>query len=77
MRPELREERIRQLITSWGSVAIVLVTWPILFLLILFGYLNYPVVTLVLIGGGFLAWRSIRRWPGALRRIISGKYRQY
>lgn len=64
-------------VAEWFGVALVLVIWPFLFLIILFGYLNLPVLALIGAAALFFSWRIVRQWPGALRRALSGKYRQH
>jgi len=68
-----REHRIYETVSVWGSALLVLAIWPILFLVIFLGYLNFPVITLLLMAAIFLTWRFLRTLPRTLRSSASGK----
>jgi len=74
MRPEWREHRIYEIVSVWGGVILVLAIWPILFLVVFLGYLNFPVVTLLMIGAGFFTWRFLRTLPHTLRSSVNGEH---
>jgi len=68
-----REHRVYENVSLWGSVLLVLAIWPILFLVVFLGYLNFPVITLLLMAAIFLTWRFLRTLPRNLRSSASGK----
>ena len=74
MPPEWREHRIYEVLSVWGGVLLVLAVWPVLFLVIFLGYLQFPVVLLLVMAAAFLTWQFFRNLPRRLRSSVSGEH---
>lgn len=68
-----QEEAAYDFIRAWGRMLLVVASWPVLFLIVFFMYLQFPLIALVLFAVLFLAWVRVLTLPGALRSNFGGK----
>lgn len=68
-----QEEAAYDFIREWGRMLLVVASWPVLFLIVFFMYLQFPLIALVLFAVLFLAWVRVLTLPGALRSNFGGK----
>lgn len=68
-----QEEAAYDFIRAWGKMLLVVVSWPMLFLIVFFTYLPFPVIALALFAVLALAWVRVPTLPGGLRSNFGGK----
>jgi len=68
-----QEEATYDFIRTWGKMLLVVASWPVLFLVVFFMYLQFPIIALILFAVLFLVWVRVLTLPGVLRSNFGGK----